>query len=234
MILSHRLGAVLVRDRKVAGTSVEISLSTHCGRLDVITPLDSPDEDLRQSLGGQGPQHYLMPWKRLRPKHLRHMIMKRRRPHLFDAHTSASKVRRFVGEEMWSEYLTFTIVRNPWDRIVSLYFFRSSQFERYVPFSRWLRSEPRSHLSTARRYMQSGEVIVDRAIRYERLTEELAGVWQDLDIGTTPQLPRAKGGIRPKRTRDWRAFYSDDDALFVAEVCCAEIDLFGYSFDAAS
>src|ERR1700753_2734965 len=52
MILSFRHRFLFVRGSKVAGTSVEIALSTLCGPDDISPPILAVDERLRQELGG--------------------------------------------------------------------------------------------------------------------------------------------------------------------------------------
>jgi hypothetical protein len=53
MILSHRWHLVFIKGRKVAGTSVEIALSTLCGGQDVVTPITPRDEIQRLRAGGR-------------------------------------------------------------------------------------------------------------------------------------------------------------------------------------
>lgn len=57
MIFSSQHKFIFIKGRKVAGTSIEIALSPHCGPQDIITPISPADELTRLALGGQ-PQNY--------------------------------------------------------------------------------------------------------------------------------------------------------------------------------
>lgn len=37
-------------------------------------------------------------------------------------HATALQLKNFLGNEIWQQYFKFTIVRNPWDQVVSMYF----------------------------------------------------------------------------------------------------------------
>ena len=45
-------------------------------------------------------------------------------------HSPAARIREVVGEAIWNEYFTFTFVRNPYDRIISLYTYLDRQVRR--------------------------------------------------------------------------------------------------------
>lgn len=230
MIVAHSIGAVFVKTRKVAGTSVEIVLSTACSSEDVITP--TSNEDIRRQVGGLPPQNYLASGGDLvRPRYLYKALRDRSRPRKFHNHMTAKAGRRIIGTDAWEQYLTFTIDRNPWDKAVSFYYYslRRSKYSD-LDFSSWLARIQPDKLSNFGMYSDNDTVIVDRVLRYENLSEELDQVWNELEI-QVPELPRAKGTFRPNRARDWRSMYSDEDAEYVATICAREIGLLGYTFD---
>ena len=232
-IISHHLGAVFVKTRKVGGSSVEAAMSTRCGSRDVITPLlGAGEEQIRRNVGGRGPQHYKRPWHQLRKRHLMRMLKQRRRSTLVRDHELATRIRALLGGEVWDSYFSFTIERNPWDKAVSCYYWtRFVHGERVGDFSSWLRSAPRKHITSFDMYSDGDEIIVDRVLRYERLRDELVTVWTRLGVTPPPEPPRLKSRMRPASTKDWRVVYTDDDAAFVADVCRHEIRIFGYTFD---
>ena len=57
MIFSYKHRFIFIKGRKVAGTSIEMALSQHCGPQDIVTPISPVDELKRLSLGGK-PQNY--------------------------------------------------------------------------------------------------------------------------------------------------------------------------------
>ncbi len=113
VIVSHAHRFIFLKSKKTAGTSMEIALSRVCGLDNIITPISLADEQLRRALGGRPPQHYTVP-----------PLEWRSQPHL-----SASEVREIVGPDLWGSYFKFSIEQNPWDAVISLYYWRN----RHVP-----------------------------------------------------------------------------------------------------
>lgn len=228
MIVSHELRTIFVKSRKVGGTSVEIALSSLCGPDDIISPVTEEDERLRQELAYKGPQNHLRPLSEFTLRDVCHWARRRQRPLRFYNHMPAAAIRDSVGRDVWSDYLTFTVERNPWDRAVSMYFWRASRLDASsVPsFSAWLRQQ--KILSNFPLYAENGKLLVDHVLRYERLEEELAELCSSIGL-RLPALPQAKSGIRP--SRDWRSLYSPEDVEWVARACAPEIGLMGYTFE---
>jgi len=214
VIVSHEHGFVFMKTRKTAGTSVEIALSRVCGPDDVITPIVEDDEALRRASGGRGPQHFEAP--PLERKAFNHMPV--------------SMVRRMLGRRRFESYFSFAIERNPWDAVVSLYHWKYRSAEP-GDFAEYVASEAVDTFAAKnqRIYRLDGRVAVDRVLRYEALTEELAAVWSELGLPGTPDLPHAKSGTRP-RGPSYRSYYDEASRDRVAELFAAPIADMGYSF----
>jgi hypothetical protein len=128
----------------------------------------------------------------------------------------------------------FTMVRNPWDRMVSYYhWLRVQRFDHpavrlagELGFSAFL-NHPRTRASfAAERY---GDYVRGAAapvfVRLEHLAEDLGPV--EAHLGFRLEVPHAN---RSERPADWRACYSAADAALVGELCAEDVARFGYGF----
>ncbi|MDZ4737308.1 MAG: hypothetical protein SGJ07_13260, partial [Rhodospirillaceae bacterium] len=59
MIVSYEHGYIFIKTVKVAGTSVEMALSSYCGPDDVITPVH-PRDEVRRGLKMRRPQNFAL------------------------------------------------------------------------------------------------------------------------------------------------------------------------------
>jgi len=230
MIISHQHGFIFLKTAKTAGTSVEIALSRHAGPEDIITPISDSDEKLRRDHGGRGPQNFRLPLKSLTMRQLAGMIRTCRRPGFYN-HMPAAEVRRLAGEEVWNRSFRFCIERNPFDRVVSLYWWCHRREPR-PSIGEFLRSPRLRLLSRNGIEMytdKSGRIVVDQVLRYERLEEELEGVRRKLGLPEPLVLPRAKSGHRPEG-QGWRDVLTAPDRRVIESCFRRELDLFGYAW----
>lgn len=67
-----------------------------------------------------------------------------RKPDKWHSHISAEKLKNQVNEEVWNKYFKFTIVRNPFTKLISAYFFLK-ELERRSDFSKKLKNRIKWH-----------------------------------------------------------------------------------------
>lgn len=229
MILSHRHRFIFLKTGKTAGTSVELLLRKACGPDDVITPVTPDDEELARAIGAPGPQHWEprrrspSDWSRQRVRRLLRRPP-RRPPSTYWNHMPAAVVREVVGDDIWQSYHKVSIERDPWDKVVSTYYWSTRRGGR-----------DRAALERACRnagkgwgiYTIDGEIVVDTMLHYEHLEDDLRRLFAHLGIDLAVELPRAKAGVRPEGLPATRVL-TDADATVVAEAARREIEAFGY------
>jgi hypothetical protein len=234
MIISHKHKFIFLKTAKTAGTSIEIALSKHCGPDDVITPIFPPDENTRRSLGYRGPQNYLASWREYGLRDIAKYLLRRERKKRYYHHISAHEVRLLVGDDIWNSYYKFCFERDPFDRLISHYFW-SYPSEPRPPLADFIRSELPMMLK--RRgfdvYTMDGQVVVDRVCRYEAIADELEEVRNVIGLPEPLVLPRAKSGYRTDK-RHYSEVLAQEERDWITHFFGDEIRMFGYQFSAAS
>ena len=230
MIVSHRHRYIFVRTRKTAGTSVEIALSKFCGPDDIITR--DADDALRRELGYPGPQndggvplshHTFGEWRRL--------LLRGERAR-FKNHMAAARIRALVGDEIWRGYYKFAIERDPWDKAISLYYWRTRNEQPRRPLLQFLKEVGARSLSNAHIYLIDGKIAVDRMITYENLAVQLEEIREHLALPEPLSLPRAKGTHRVERSH-YTDLIGPAERAVIDSACRREIELLGYRFGGA-
>ena len=215
MIISHKHKFIFIKTNKTAGTSIEIALSKFCGPDDIITPLPAADAEIRKQLGYPGPQNH-------NNENLR-----------FRNHISAKAVKDNVGDEVWNNYFKFCFERNPWDRVLSLYWWRNANKpeSRRPTISAFISSEAPVVLKKRGQglYTIDDKIVVDRVCKYENLVEELETIRNQIGLPEPLELPKSKSGFK-KDKRSYRELLTDEDQDRIAKLFKEEIELMGYQW----
>ena len=155
-------------------------------------------------------------------------------------HSTLADIAGLATEEEIAGFFTFSLVRNPWDRVVSYYhWLREKNFAHPAvglakthDFSGFL-NHPQTLTSLSlwpyAAYLRDTSGIERASLfaRLEHLDSDLAPLEAHLGFRLTP-MPRAN---QSARAADWRGFYSDADAALIARICAEDIARFGYGFD---
>ncbi len=198
----------------------------------MITPISPEDEKLRLAAGGRGPQNYMAPLSAYTLRDWMRRLRRGTRKERYFNHIPAGEIRSFVGRRIWDAYFKFCFERNPWDRLISLYYWRF-QTEPRPTIAEFLATDIPLMLRRRGRdlYTIDGEVAVDRICRFEALSEELEEIRIRLGMPEAMELPRAKAGTRVDRSSH-HEIPGEAERRKISELFREEIELLGYRFQA--
>lgn len=210
MPFSHDKKALFIHIPRTGGSSVEVSLA--------IPPTErDPSRKDTKNLFGPSTHGYLQ-------------------------HYTLSQLidERLLNEQQRSDYVVFSFVRNPWDRLVSAYFYnfalKSKGGEKFYTFSDMLELLPnlaaeRQHFFPMHRYVcLDDSLAVDFLGRYEQLEEDFQRVCSMLDLSPQKLIHCNASQLRKDFCDDYRKLYTPAQVDLVASVYEKDIELFGYDY----
>lgn len=165
-------------------------------------------------------------------------------PRKYHKHAKAADVRPILGP-LWDDSFKFSIVRNPWDLMVSSYHWWRRQAGQYSSlaiqagevremggFAKFMQSQFGQEMLNEQRgkelldwIAEDGKMIVDFVGRYEDLESDWARICQRLGVAPV-RLTRENASARG----DYRQLYDETSKRLVAERFRRTIEFFGYEF----
>jgi len=141
----------------------------------------------------------------------------------------------------WNNYYKFGFVRNPWDRVVSLYLRKEgiqlSGKMSFPEFVHWIQNSsdtcihPSQHKNQIDWFLdENGNIAVDFIGKFENLNEDWGHIAKQLGINTT--LPHANKN--PTKKKHYTEYYTDELRDIIADKFHKDIEYFGYSFGVSS
>lgn len=218
MLVSHRKQFIYTKTVKTAGTSVEVYFEPYClpenSQVGCQYPQETYDLPREEYVGESG----IIGYRGHKFPDSKH--------HDWFNHMPASKIREQIGQTIWEKYFKFCVIRNPFDKLISLFHFYEYQFNQVNPqIKAWAIKrlkydseddylEALTNQSVEKRfrnwiirggfvidrdkYLIDNQICVDYFIRYENLHNDLQHICKQLDVPFEPdRLARLKPGNRP-------------------------------------
>ena len=164
-------------------------------------------------------------------------------------HTNLRRYQIMFAPEEFHRYFKFTIVRNPYDRLVSAFFFmkkgginagdkswadrKFAQFDTFESFvkgwvnrynvMRALHFRPQTEFLKA----ANGKLGLDFTGYLENIEADFAHIAAKLGV----QATLIETNRNASREKDYRQYYTDETRAIVAKVFADDLKLLGYTFD---
>ncbi|WP_306128099.1 sulfotransferase family 2 domain-containing protein [Roseovarius sp. MMSF_3350] len=214
MIISPGRNYIFVHIPKTGGTSLALALEGRAMRDDILIG-DTPKAKKRR--------------RRIKDAQTAGRLWK---------HSTLADIDGLVSPDFVAQALCFTLVRNPWDRMVSYYHWLQVQTFDHPAVARARAADFTGFLNAAEiqasiraadyaSYMRAakGEPQAQLYIRLEHFESDAAPLWAHL--GFRLDLPHEN---RSDRAQDYRGYYNEADAELVSRLCAVDIERFGYKF----
>lgn len=157
-------------------------------------------------------------------------------------HMPAFCVRNLIGETAWQSKFKFSIVRNPWDRVVSQYHYRlqanqQNIQEQKLSFNDWVKAVYRDQsvdlINSYAMFMpqwywlsdMDGKLIIDYIARFEMLERDIDYVLKKLNINGSIQH------LRKSNRNHYREYFNNETVDIIAKWFDKDINHFGYSYE---
>lgn len=209
MIISSGRRYVFVHIPKTGGTALSLALESRAMRDDVLIG-DTPKAEARRKR-----QRDQFPTVKL------------------NKHAKLSAAIQMIGDV--SDYYCFTLVRNPWDRLVSYYQWLGVQkfshpavgLAQAHSFSEFIRAPLITSSLKKNSYASylNGKC-APNFLKLEYLDRDLVPLWEHLGFNLSPIEVVNKS----ERRTDYRSYYSDADAAHAENILAADIEGFSYEF----
>ena len=152
-------------------------------------------------------------------------------------HNTAIQIKAEVGDAAWNSYFKFAFVRNPWEAVLSEYFYilkrakpkKYKEYEKYTDFNQYLTSSKGKlilfHSMLDYIVDKSGKIAIDFVGRFENLEEDFKQVLQKIGLQNM-SLPRENVTSHSH----YSEYYSETAKQIVAKKFKKDIKIFGYAF----
>ena len=227
MLISHDKRFVFVHIYKTAGTSVR----------DIFLPyarlLDRMAYDYKFSKKLYGKIIKMMKWHDDGMKQFTG----------FHKHAKAFEVKEKLGNRKFDSYYKFTFVRNPFDFLVSLYFYiLQSRYHRlhsvvvkmsFLEFLRWhIATNPSRQLDFIVD-PSNGKRLIDYIGRFETLAQDITIIQENVGINVKRSIEHKNMSSKRKK-KDYRKYYNEESRVMVEEYFKTDLELLGYDFNGFS
>ena len=150
-------------------------------------------------------------------------------------HIKAKDMRRLWGAEKYDSLFSFAFVRNPWDMVVSEYFYIQRKWDHPLKktvrkiatlpdYVQWKLDNGYHNQQSGWLYDDQGNLLVKQVGKFETYEDDANVILKK--IGRTETVPHANA----TKKKPFTTYYDDKSAELVAEMYADDVTNFGYSW----
>lgn len=236
MLVSHLHKFIYFKNIKVASSSIECFFTPYCLPRNKAKLFDYTLEKSKVGIYEEGIIGDVSP----NPK-----------KKSFYRHVNAIRTKKIVDEinpNIWETYFKFCAVRNPWDKMVSYYFYyknyisktpnnfdkgrKINNFEEFIEliFMKYFKNDKKP--CGFKYYTIQNKFICNFHIKYENLVEDIKTVCKECNIENynIDKLPNINGKFRDTEEH-YSKYYNNYTKELVGKMFELKINKFNYNFD---
>ena len=157
-------------------------------------------------------------------------------------HQTAREVIASIGRDKWNKAYKFTLVRNPWDKVVSHYEYRRKRNKtevatRGISFAEWViktygQEKDPFYYNNPKAFQpqvewlknDEGKIDIDFIGKFESINEDFVQIRNA--IGLEAELPH----LNASKRKGYQSYYDAETREIVAQWFHEDIEAFGYQF----
>lgn len=149
-------------------------------------------------------------------------------------HSTAQQVYNSVGVDKWNEYFKFSITRNPYDMVISLYrahVFRKIGYYGAKTLKYFLEHHepmPWEHGATCLDYINRDDL--DYVGEFTKMNETIKIIKQKTGLSIDERIKKMEVQAKQENPKSYTEYYDDETRQIVAEKYAKDIEHFGYKF----
>lgn len=160
-----------------------------------------------------------------------YLSLKDKKLNFFSSHSPCYKIQKIIDENTFSKFFKFAVIRNPWDRMVSRYFYSKkidSSFKD-LSFKEFLNFDLKNNMHVIDQFKFCTDVnnhfCLDLVLKFENLNEDFNNISLKFFNKKNMLLH-----LNKSEHKNYRDYYDNEAKDKIYKYCKKDIEFFKYEF----